>query len=217
MSKTSAHLQQLRTDYGKASLDLDSISGNPFVQFTTWMDQAIAVEVHEANAMSLATVDSEGKPSVRIVLVRGFDERGFVFFTNYNSRKGDQIAQNPHGAVCFFWPELERQIRIEGIISKTTPAESDAYFLTRPPGNRLGAWASPQSQEIADRKVLEDLVTHWESHFEGIEIHRPENWGGYRLAPTRMEFWQGRPSRLHDRICYTQQPDGAWKIVRLAP
>ena len=213
----SREIEKLRTDYGKAELDESLVAADPIAQFQAWLRQALAANVNEANAMTLATADEAGRPSARIVLLRGLDERGFVFFTNYLSRKGEQIATNPMAALCFFWPELERQVRIEGRISKTSPEESDAYFLGRPSGNRLGAWASPQSQKLGDRQALKDLVTHWETQFKGLEIPRPEHWGGYRLAPDRIEFWQGRPSRLHDRICYQQEADGSWKIDRLAP
>ena len=170
----------------------------------------------EANAMTLATVDGEGRPHCRILLLKGLDERGFTFFTNYDSAKGQQLLVNPFAAMTFFWPALERQVRIEGRVEKVTPEESDAYYQVRPLGSRLGAWASPQSQVIAGREELEGLVKATEARFSDTQPHCPEHWGGYRLLPERIEFWQGRASRLHDRLNY-RLVDGQWLRERLAP
>jgi pyridoxamine 5'-phosphate oxidase len=181
------------------------------------MQEAIQAKVHEANAMHLSTVDGSGRPSGRIVLLRGLDAGGFVFFTNYESKKGKQLLENPFVALTFFWPELERQVRIEGKIEKISANESDEYFFSRPRGNRLGAWASPQSQVIGSREELDRLTALLEAQYPGdTPIPRPAHWGGYRVVPELIEFWQGRASRLHDRIQYKQLPSG-WMIERLAP
>ncbi len=216
MSEVSERVRELRKDYIMGELNEASVPANPIVQFQRWMEEAIGAEVPEPNAMSLATANAEGHPSVRIVLLRGLDERGFVFFTNYQSHKGTDLAENPYAALAFFWPDLERQVRIMGKVTKVTAEESDAYFKSRPRSSRIGAWASPQSQVIDDREFLELRVDEFETEFESGEVKRPEHWGGYRLYPENVEFWQGRASRLHDRVKYVRIGDG-WQIHRLAP
>lgn len=209
-------IADIRKDYMRESLSEGDVDKNPFLQFGRWWNEAINAEIDEVNAMTLATATSSGKPSARIVLLKGYDDKGFVFFTNYMSRKGQEIAQNGQATLLFFWKELERQIRIEGTIEKVSPAESDEYFYSRPEGSRIGAWSSPQSQVIKDRTVIEENVKQYSEKFAAGNIPRPEHWGGYRVIPEHIEFWQGRPSRLHDRILYTL--DGSsWKIERLAP
>jgi pyridoxamine 5'-phosphate oxidase len=206
----------LRKDYGQDTLNETDVAADPFEQFNTWFEQALAAEVNEPNAMNLATVDADGKPTSRIVLIKQFDRRGFTWYTNYDSQKGRQLAANPHAALLFFWSELERQIRIEGIVERTTAAESDKYFHSRPLKSRLAAIASEQSAPVADRAALEQ-------HYDAVAAQygdappRPDNWGGFRLVPQRIEFWQGRRSRFHDRIAYTLQPDGSWTHSRLQP
>lgn len=216
MSEVSERVQEIRTDYIKGELNEASVLSDPISQFQQWMDQAIGAEVPEPNAMSLATANAAGHPSVRIVLLRGVDEKGFVFFTNYLSHKGTDLAENPHAALMFFWPELERQVRITGTVAKVSVKESDDYFRKRPRSSRIGAWASPQSQVIDDRTFLELRVDEFETKFETGEVIRPAHWGGYRLAPESVEFWQGRASRLHDRVRYVRSEEG-WVIQRLAP
>lgn len=210
-------IAHIRKDYMQASLDEAELGTEPISFFRKWFDEADISKVNEVNAMTLATVDEHSKPHARIVLLKAIDDRGFTFFTNYDSNKGKNIAANPHAALVFFWPELERQVRIEGLIEKVTAEESDDYYLNRPRGSRLGAWASPQSSVIENRAVLEANEKKYHEHFEGKEIHRPEHWGGYRLLPNRIEFWQGRPSRLHDRICFEADGSGNWQKFRLAP
>ena len=206
----------LRVDYTKGILDETHVNADPILQFEQWFQEAVNSEVTEANAMSLGTV-KDGRPAVRIVLLKGFDERGFVFYTNYDSRKGGEIAAQPMAALTFFWPELQRQVRIEGRIEKVAAEESDEYYASRDRGSRLGAWASPQSHPIVKREDLEAKVREVTDRFDGQEdIPRPDHWGGYRVIPDWMEFWQGRPSRLHDRIAYTRE-SGEWTITRLAP
>ncbi len=209
-------LAELRKDYARGSLDESSVERDPIRQFQLWFQQALDAQLPEPNAMTVATVDAEGRPSARILLIKGVDERGFVFFTNYESRKGRELAANPHASLLFFWSELERQVRIEGAVEKTSEQESDAYFASRPLGSRIGAWASEQSREIASRMELEAREKAYVERF-GENPPRPPHWGGYRLVPERIEFWQGRPSRLHDRIVYIREPDGHWRIVRLSP
>lgn len=209
-------ISSIRKDYQLKSLSEEDVAVNPFDQFAQWWDQAVKSEIDEVNAMTLATVDQHNRPSARIVLLKDFNASGFVFYTNYESDKGMQIEQNPHACLVFFWKELERQVRIEGICEKVSSAESDAYFQSRPVGSRIGASASPQSRVIADRSILSDRVAAMERQFPTGEIPRPAHWGGYRLIPSSIEFWQGRSSRLHDRIKYLRE-DGAWNIVRLAP
>lgn len=209
-------IADIRKDYSLHVLDENSIEADAILQFTRWWKEAVASEIAEVNAITLATVNSEGQPSARIVLLKDFDERGFVFFTNYNSNKGNELAANAKAAILFFWKEIERQVRIEGIVEKTTAAESDAYFLSRPEGSRIGAWASPQSKVIASRDIIEENEARYKEEFKN-SIPRPPHWGGYRVMPFKIEFWQGRSNRLHDRILYTKNPDGSWKVERLAP
>jgi pyridoxamine 5'-phosphate oxidase len=204
-----------RIDYTSGSLDESEAADNPLDQFRFWFAEAGRVVERDPNAMTLATVGADGRPSARIVLLRGYGEDGFVFFTNYDSRKGAELEANPHASLLLFWAVLERQIRIEGTVSKVSAEESDAYYSLRPVGNRLGAWASPQSREISSRESLVRRVLEFEERF-GSAPPRPDNWGGYRLHPDAIEFWQGRSDRLHDRLLYRRQ--GAdWTRVRLAP
>ncbi|MEZ4776551.1 MAG: pyridoxamine 5'-phosphate oxidase [Bacteroidia bacterium] len=210
-------VRNFRESYNLFTLDESQVSDNPFTQFEVWFAAAVEAGVKEPNAMSLATA-AGGRPSLRIVLLKGFDETGFVFYTNYESRKAKEMTENPQAAISFFWADLHRQIHIEGRIEKTTSAESDDYYASRDRGSRIGAWASAQSQIIPDRELLEKKVTELEARFEGQEIiPRPENWGGFRLIPNYFEFWQGRVSRLHDRIAYLSDESGNWKIVRKSP
>ena len=211
-------IASLRRSYSLQSLEENQVAANPFDQFKTWFDQALAGQITEPNAMTLATVNSDGRPSARTVLLKGFDERGFVFYTNYLSRKGQEIAENPFGALLFCWLDLERQIRIEGKIEKVSPEESLAYFITRPKSSQIGAWASPQSQVIPGRKVLEDKQAELSETYAASEsLPLPPHWGGYVLRPDYFEFWQGRESRLHDRVVYSKNEDKNWVINRLAP
>ena len=185
-------------------------------QFRRWFDETLAAGLHEPNAMTVATATPDGRPSARVVLLKGFDERGFVFYTNYEGRKGRELAENPHAALLFYWGELERQVRIEGRASRVPGEESDAYYESRPRGSRLGAWASAQSREVEGRDTLEERLRGLEAEHEGREVPRPPFWGGYRVEPEAVEFWQGRENRLHDRLVYRRSPDG-WKVVRLQP
>lgn len=209
-------LADLRRSYVLGSLNEADVAPDPITQFERWFDEALNAKLPEPNAMTLATVDAAGQPSARIVLLKGIDARGFTFFTNYESRKGIDIAANPRAALLFHWVQLERQARIEGIVEKVSDDESDAYYASRPLGSRLGAWASEQSREVADRSVLEEREAAFRARF-GESPPRPAHWGGYRVVPTWIEFWQGRPSRLHDRIGYRREADGNWRIVRLSP
>jgi pyridoxamine 5'-phosphate oxidase len=210
-------IADIRKEYMLETLNESGVQSNPITQFDNWWQEAIKSAIEEVNSMTLATATREGKPSARIVLLKDFDANGFVFFTNYESHKGKELADNPYATIVFFWKELERQVRIEGIVEKVSSEESDAYFFSRPAGSQVGAWASPQSSLIADRKVIEDNVIRYTEQFEEESITRPLHWGGYRLKPALIEFWQGRESRLHDRLQYTLQEDGGWKIERLAP
>ena len=206
----------LRQEYTSAGLDKADVDPDPIVQFHEWFENAVEADLHEPNAMILATATNDGKPSARTVLLKGYDERGFVFYTNYEGRKAKEIEANPACALLFYWGELERQVRIEGRATRLSGEESDAYFASRPPGSRLGAWASEQSHPVEDRSILEERVRALQAEYEGREIPRPPFWGGYRIEPETIEFWQGRENRLHDRIVYHRSGRG-WKIVRLQP
>jgi pyridoxamine 5'-phosphate oxidase len=209
-------IADIRKDYKLSSLHEHDVAANAITQFTKWWNEAVASDIHEVNAMTLATVDAGNTPSARIVLLKGYDENGFVFYTNYHSHKAADMEANNKVALLFFWKELERQVRIEGTISKTSEQQSDEYFASRPAGSKIGAWASPQSTIITSREVIEENVVELEKSFAGNNISRPPHWGGYVVKPARIEFWQGRPGRLHDRIQYTLK-DNQWVIERLAP
>lgn len=213
---TSLDLARLRLEYRQRSLSEDEVDSDPFRLFLHWFNECLSAGAHEPNAMTLATCDAAGRPSARVVLLKGFDERGFVFFTNYQSRKALELEQNPHAALVFYWPELERQVRAEGDVARTSDAEADAYFASRPRQSQLGSAASPQSRVIPSRQVLEERERELDKQFPEGNIPRPAHWGGYRISPRRIEFWQGRPGRLHDRIEYLLE-DGSWQIRRLAP
>ncbi len=206
----------LRKEYSSKILEINKLHPNPIEQFKSWMEAAIEADVNEPNAMHLSTVTSENRPSSRIVLLKGID-RGFVFFTNYQSKKSRELLANPFAAMTFFWPDMERQVRIEGIVEITSAGESDEYFLSRPVESQIGAWTSPQSEEIPDRNFLEKRKEAMEVRFTSEELKRPPHWGGFRLLAEKIEFWQGGPGRLHDRIIYAQMPDGSWTLKRLAP
>jgi len=211
------NLADLRKDYSKASLDVSSVNPDPVAQFEKWFKEALESQVPEPNAMTLSTVNADGRPSGRIVLLKGIEMAKFVFFTNYQSSKGHDLEKNPGCALTFFWQELERQVRIEGIAERIDEKRSTEYFQSRPRGSQVGAWSSPQSTIIANRIILEERVTEIEKKFDGQAVlPKPHQWGGYAIEPFMMEFWQGRQSRLHDRVQYTKI-DGAWQIHRLAP
>jgi pyridoxamine 5'-phosphate oxidase len=233
------NLADIRRNYSAGGLARTDLDANPISQFQGWFDRAaseqggsrwrkISIALYklwhaclghqpaDVNAMVLATADKDGKPSTRTVLLKGVDERGFIFYTNYDSRKGRELTENPNAALTFFWPELERQVCVAGTVSKLPVAESESYFKSRPRGSRLAAWASNQSDVVANRAALEKKWTEMETKFPG-EIPLPPNWGGYILKPERLEFWQGRLNRLHDRFCYKRQPDNSWKLERLSP
>lgn len=209
----------LREEYARAELTADHVADDPLDQFQEWFDDALDAELTEPNAMTLATAGTDGAPSARIVLLKGVDERGFRFFTNYESQKGTQLHQNPRAALVFWWPPLERQVRVEGRVERIPEDESTAYFNRRPRGSQLGAWASPQSRVVESREVLEDNLEAVRAEYdEADEIPRPPHWGGYVVRPTQIEFWQGRPNRLHDRLRYRRpEPDADWTLERLAP
>jgi pyridoxamine 5'-phosphate oxidase len=209
-------IADLRKEYSRASLSESSVSADPFAQFAKWFNEAVAAKIPEPNAMSAATVGANGRPSSRILLVKHFDQRGFVWFTNYDSRKGRELQKNPFAALLFHWAELERQVRIEGRVERIAAEESEAYFHSRPLKSRLGAVASHQSELISDRETLEARYADAAQQY-GDHPPRPEQWGGYRLMPDSVEFWQGRRSRLHDRILYTMEQDGSWQRRRLQP
>ena len=211
------NLKDLRKEYRLAALDELHAGPDPIFQFKKWFQEAMEAELLEPYAMTLSTVNKENRPSARVVLLRDLSTQGFTFFTNYLSRKGHDIAENPFAALNFFWPDLERQVRIEGKIVTLNNADSDAYFASRPRGSQLGAWSSPQSEVIASRELLEQNVEQFTQQFEGKEVVRPAHWGGYCLIPDYFEFWQGRESRLHDRICYTLDQNEGWDRCRLAP
>jgi pyridoxamine 5'-phosphate oxidase len=240
----SAHktmsIAELRREYNLTGLRRRDLETDPILQFRKWFDQAsgarasgrlrkfcirlykslllvAGTEPMDVNAMTLATTDEQGQTSARVVLLKGLDERGFVFYTNYDSRKGRELEQNPQAALVFYWSDMERQICVAGEVGKLPALESDAYFRSRPRGSRIAAWASEQSEPVRDRAALEERWKQFEAKYPGEEVPRPPHWGGYVLKPSRIEFWQGRPNRLHDRFRYTRQPDGTWKIDRLSP
>lgn len=215
MSQISAHIADLRKSYERAELNEDASHAAPLQQFDQWLQEAVNAQVNEPNAMTVATVGSDLRPSTRVVLIKGYDERGIVWYTNYGSRKGQELGGNPFAALQFHWVELERVVRIEGRVEKVSEAESDAYFNSRPLDSRIGAWASPQSQVISGRSVLVANAAKYGAQFL-LNPPRPPHWGGFRLVPERWEFWQGRKSRLHDRLCY-QLEAGTWLRQRLAP
>ncbi|MBS1669398.1 MAG: pyridoxamine 5'-phosphate oxidase [Bacteroidetes bacterium] len=210
-------IADIRKDYKMQTLLEKDLPADPIQQFGKWWEEAIRSQIDEVNAMTLATCCRSGIPSARIVLLKGYDEKGFVFFTNYESFKGHQLEENPRACLVFFWKELERQVRITGIAEKLNEGDNDEYFNSRPEGSRIGAHASPQSHVIAGRKWLEENELKIRQQFEGKEIKRPLHWGGYCIKPVNIEFWQGRPNRLHDRIQYSLQGGGNWKMERLAP
>ena len=210
------NVSDVRREYERAGLSESDLAADPIDQFRLWLEQAMAVDPQEFTAMTLATADREGRPSARVVLLKGVDERGFVFYTNYESRKSRELEENPRAALVFYWAVLDRQVRVEGTIERTSREESEAYFRSRPLGSQVGAWASPQSRPIAAREKLEEEVREMEARFGG-EVPLPDHWGGFRVRPEVLEFWQGRRSRLHDRLCYIRRPEGGWRIERLAP
>ncbi|HEY1173679.1 MAG TPA: pyridoxamine 5'-phosphate oxidase [Verrucomicrobiae bacterium] len=210
-------ISDLRREYTLGSLRRKDLLPDPIAQFRVWFDAATAAGVSEPNAMTVSTVGLNGRPSARIILLKGVDERGFSFFTNYESRKAQELAAKPFAALTFLWKELERQVRVEGTVTKVSREESEAYFRSRPRNSRLGAWGSPQSQVIANREVLEQNMAELQARHPGDDVPLPQNWGGYMVKPEVIEFWQGQPSRLHDRLVYRLQKDGAWSVERLAP
>ena len=211
------NLANIRKDYRKATLDVSNVDESPIRQFEKWFDEALRAEALEPNAMTLSTVDERGKPSARMVLLKGLENNQFIFYTNYQSKKGKELDNNPACALTFFWPELERQVRVEGIASRVDAAISDVYFKSRPRQSQIGAWASPQSILIENRAILEARFQEIDKKFEGVNVlPRPHQWGGFGIEPFEIEFWQGGSGRLHDRIQYVKV-DGAWKIFRLAP
>jgi pyridoxamine 5'-phosphate oxidase len=210
-------LAELRREYRRSGLRRADLLADPIAQFRSWFEQALAAELMEPSAMTLATADAAGQPSARTVLLKNVDERGFSFFTNYESRKGSELSANPRAALVLYWAELERQVCIAGTVTQLSRAESETYFKSRPRGSRLAAWISQQSQPVTNRAELEEKMKQIEAQYPGEEIPLPPFWGGYVLAPQRIEFWQGRPSRLHDRFRYTRQPDNQWRLERLFP
>ncbi|RXF68875.1 pyridoxamine 5'-phosphate oxidase [Arcticibacter tournemirensis] len=217
MTLSNETIQNLRQEYRSATLSEKEVAPDPINQFSKWFSEALASSLTEPNAMTLATATADGKPSARIMLLKGFEEKGFVFYTNYLSRKGQEITKNPVAALVFFWQELERQVRIEGILEKIDEKESEKYFHSRPRGSQIGAHASPQSREISGREVLQKNLQQLEEKYkEGVEIPKPPHWGGYIVKPTFVEFWQGGQGRLHDRIAYRLENNN-WNIIRLAP
>ena len=212
-----SNIADLRKEYKLRNLDEADISDNPISLFSVWWDDAMHSQIDEVNAMTLATVKTDGTPTGRVVLLKGYDENGFVLYTNYESDKGKELVQNNKACLIFYWKELERQVRITGTVVKNSDEENDEYFNSRPEGSKIGAWSSPQSSPIKDRSVIEKNVVKYQEQFKDKPVTRPPHWGGYKVIPTSIEFWQGRPSRLHDRILYTLQADESWKIERLAP
>ncbi len=210
-------MAELRREYTDIGLDERDLDANPFKQFEKWFQQAIDAKLDLPDAMTLATATKDGIPSARIVLLRGLDERGFVFYTDYESQKGKELAENPNAALVFYWRELDRQVRIAGQVSKVSRENSNNYFQSRPAGSRLAALVSKQSEIIPDRKVLEERFNQLAAQYQDAEIPLPSDWGGYRLSPNMIEFWSGRPSRLHDRLRYTRQPNDDWRIERISP
>jgi pyridoxamine 5'-phosphate oxidase len=215
--RTRLAIADLRREYSLAGLNESDLQPHPFQQFEVWFREALNAKVLETNAMTLATATRDGRPSARVVLLKGLDDEGFVFYTNYESRKGRELEENPHAALLFYWAELTRQVRIEGIVSRVTREESEAYFSTRAELSRLGAWASRQSQPIPNRATLDMRLNELIAEYAGRPIPTPPWWGGYRLIPHTFEFWHGRPNRLHDRLVYTRQADDTWAIQRLSP
>lgn len=217
-SRTGQDLAALRREYGDHGLDVPDLAPDPIGMFRHWFDDTVAAGVYEPNAMVVATVSAAGRPSARMVLLKGADEQGFVFFTNYESRKGRELDANPAASLLFPWHELQRQVRIEGTATRVTHGESEAYFAARPRGAQLGAWASPQSREVASRADLDDLYSGVEERFSDAgEVPLPPEWGGYRVKPEVVEFWQGRKERMHDRLVYRREDETRWKVTRLAP
>ena len=212
-----SRIAEMRKEYALHRLNESEIAIDPIIQFEQWWTDAVKSEILEVNAMTLATSSADGLPSARIVLLKGFHKAGFQFYTNYESFKGKQLLENPRACLVFFWKELERQVRITGLVEKVSREDSDAYFFSRPAGSRIGAWASPQSEVIKNSEWLDQQVDQFKSKFAESEIPRPSHWGGYLVRPVTIEFWQGRPNRLHDRLQYTLQENGSWFIERLAP
>ena len=210
-------IASIRRDYQLKSLSEQDVLTDAIQQFTIWWEEALKAEIDEVNAMTVSTTKADGRPTSRIVLLKGYDEKGFVFFTNYDSHKGQELIRKPFASLLFFWKELERQVRIEGKCEKISPEESDAYFYSRPLGSRLGAWASPQSQVIPNREVLENQAEQLTLKYSDGIVPRPPHWGGFRVVPDSIELWQGRSNRLHDRILYTKNESSNWGIARLAP
>ncbi|MFZ4057452.1 MAG: pyridoxamine 5'-phosphate oxidase [Ferruginibacter sp.] len=213
----SEDIAKIRKDYTLNTLNEDSVSADPIQQFGVWWKEAESASIEEVNAMTLATVDAAGVPEARTILLKGYDEKGFVFFTNYNSAKSIQLDAHPTCSLLFFWKELERQVRITGIAERISTEESIHYFDSRPEGSKIGAWASPQSTVVAGAAWLKETFQYYAERFKHGKIPKPPHWGGYRIKPTKIEFWQGRPSRMHDRILYSNLIESTWKIERLAP
>ncbi len=214
---SAADLQKLREEYTRAGLHESDLNPDPIEQFHEWFDEALSANLHEPNAMTLATALPDARPSACVVLLKGYDERGFVFYTNHEGRKARELEENPHCALVFYWGELERQVRIEGRASRISEEESDAYYASRPRGSQLGAWASEQSRPVERRDLLEQRLRELEDEYEGRKIPRPPFWGGYRVEPEAIEFWQGRENRLHDRLLYRHSDGRGWRIERLQP
>jgi len=210
-------MDEKKQSYSGEGLDENTADADPLGQFNQWFDEARAAGLPLSEAMTLATATKDGRPSARMVLLKQADERGFVFYTNYGSQKARELDTNPQAALVFYWPQLEHQVRVEGSVSKVSPVESDEYFQTRPRESQIGALASPQSEVIPGRDLLQQRFNELEELYRGRQIERPADWGGYRLQPDRIEFWKGRPGRLHDRLLYERQPDGSWQRTRLAP